>query len=606
MTNMKKLSIVLAVFCIGLFTHVQAQVPAEIVKATTKALVSCGIKSTPQLEQAVSRYYIQVIRKEGPIQPGWTENFVLEHAKKFVSVRTDLFTPVQAAKLKKQLTQKITSQQRPGALPLERVLEQNVRQATMGEKVTISVPDHMITGEQIINQFVPHWRQDLFGLFTNAQLDAVEKAFISTDKQFFEVAGEKVTYIPGGKWNYEEQFVIELRAILEEKGLSLTERQWKFIFGGAGIKVAPLAIPLKMLSTECYVAAYGKIPSQAESDGVVKSLGSWNNRFKYKREESKDPFVQGYVEFLNDNTKINHTPQENLAELQVFLEKGGELSTSPSAPGCKFYRVYKRYQEGLEAGTYTHEGEEATETARLGTDKKEGRYTEKEKEAAQDFVKLFEENWERQNHTPQENLAKLQAFLDEGGEVSASNSAPGLRFYNTYQRYQKGLEAGTYTGKEKKIAQAFVELFDKHWERQLHTPQENLAELKTFLETGRKLSTNQFAPDFRFYNTCQRYKKGLEADIYTGEEKMAAQSFVELFEKHWERLRHTPPDNLADLKTFLETGGKLSTNPSAPGRRFYQTYRRYKKGLKAGKYTGDEEGAVEDFVKLFEKNWQIK
>jgi hypothetical protein len=158
---------------------------------------------------------------------------------------------------------------------------------------------------------------------------------------------------------------------LEESGLSFTERQWKFIFGGSGIRVAPLAVPLKMLSTECYVAAYGKIPSQAESDGVVKSLGSWNNRFKYKREESKDPFVQGYVEFLNDNTKINHTPQENLAELQAFLGNGGELSSSPSAPSYKFYQASRRYQKGLKAGKYTGDEEGAVE----------------------DFVKLFEKNW---------------------------------------------------------------------------------------------------------------------------------------------------------------------------------------------------------------------
>ena len=99
---------------------------------------------------------------------------------------------------------------------------------------------------------------------------------------------------------------------------------------------------------------------------------------------------------------------------------------------------YRNYQKGLERGIYT----------------------EQTKKTVQAYVKLFEENWDRQIlHTPQENLAALQAFLDKGGELSSSPSAPGYKFYQASRRYQKGLEADTYTGEEKMAAQTFVKLF---------------------------------------------------------------------------------------------------------------------------------------------------
>ncbi len=386
----------------------------------------------------------------------------------------------------------------------------------------------MITGEQIINQFVRHWRQELFGLFTNEQLDVVEKAFISTDKQFFEVEGKKVTYIPGEKWNYEEQFGIELRAILEERGLSLTERQWKHIFGGKGPIFAPLAIPLKMLSTECYKAAYGKIPSQKSTDGVVKSLGRWNAKLKENRRETNDPFLLGYIHFLDDNReKIRHNPQENLAKLQAFLEEGGELSSNRAASNNRFYSVYQHYQERLKAGTYT----------------------DQEKEAAQAFVELFEKNWERQLHTPQENLADLKAFLEEGGELSTNRSTPGYRFYPIYRRYKKGFEASIYTEQTKKDVQSFLELFEGNWDRQIqqYTPQENLADLKAFLDKDGKLSSNRSTPNDRFYPVYRRYQKGLEAGTYTGQEKETVQAFVKLFEENWDRqILHTPSEKKAE------------------------------------------------------------
>ncbi len=464
---------------------------------------------------------------------------VLEHAKQFVTSDPGLFTAAEAKQLQDKLTNDLNRalSTRQEVLPLGTALERAAQQATVGAEFKLSVPDHMITGEQLINQFAPHWRQELFGLFTKEQLDAVEKAFISMDKQFFKVAGEKVTYIPSEKWNYEEQFGIELRAILEESGLSFTERQWKFIFGGSGIRVAPLAVPLKMLSTECYVAAYGKIPAANAADEAEKSLGQWNANFKIRGKASDDLFVQNYIKFLKDNTKIQRTPQENLLELQAFLDKGGELSTNRSTPGYRFYPVYQRYQDGLERGTYTGQ----------------------EKETVQAFVKLFEENWDRQIlHTPSENL-------DKGEELSATKSAPGYRFYRVYQRYQDGLERGIYTEQEKEAAQAYVKLFEENWERQNHTPQENLADLQAFLEEGGELSSSSAASGYRFYNTYQRYKKGLKAGTYNGEEERAVKNFVKLFTENWERKRSVPKTLEEVYDAFLNCLKKFKTYPKSAG-----------------------------------------
>ncbi len=551
--------------CIFTAAPVRAGIPPALVEQTVRVLVSRGATRSPALVKAVTDYYVQVASRSGAaLKPTVEKMVVLEHAQKFVTSNPGLFSPAEAKQLQDKLTNDLNRalSTRQEVLPLGTALERAAQQATVGAEFKISVPDHMITGEQIINQFVRHWRQELFGQFTKEQLDAVEEAL------------------------NEEQFGIELRAILEERGLSLTERQWKHIFGGKGQIFAPLAIPLKMLSTECYVAAYGKIPAQKAADAAEKSLGKWNDSFKMRRKTSDDPFVQNYIKFLNDNTQKKCTPQENLSALQAFLDKGGELSSSPSAPGCRFYNIYQRYQKGLERGIYT----------------------EQEKEATQDFVGLFEENWERQLHTPQENLADLQAFLDKGGELSSSSYAPGGKFYKAYRGYQAGLEARTYTGPEKEAAQAYVKLFEENWDRQiLHTPSENLVELQTFLGNDGELSSNWYAPGGKFYQASLYYQKGLKADTYTGQEKEAAQAFVKLFEENWDRqILHTPQENLAALQAFLDKGGELSSSPSAPGGKFYQAYRRYQKGLEAGTYTGQENEAAQNFVGLFKERWERK
>ena len=90
-----------------------------------------------------------------------------------------------------------------------------------------------LTGVEILNAYFPTWRQELGGMFTPEQLDAVERTFAATDEWLFVRDEDGELQIRNkDEWNYEERFL----TILQDNGVSFTEKQIKQLTGGKGIK----------------------------------------------------------------------------------------------------------------------------------------------------------------------------------------------------------------------------------------------------------------------------------------------------------------------------------------------------------------------------------
>ncbi len=587
----KRVFIIVTVSCIGLFSSIWAQVPAEAVRMTVQVLVEGGAKATPQLTQAVTRYYAQLGRQFGTNQSVVDNAFILTHAQKFVAANHDLFSSIVTKQLRQHL-QKQLAEDVNNVLPkhqeassLQTALEQASRQVTNGENLIISIPDDMLTGVEALKMSAPNWRAQLFVRFSREELDLLELALQNTDDYFFEIKDGKAVFKPGEEWNYEERFGRELHWLLQERDIMFTDLQWKYIWGGNGSINAPLSFPLKVLSNECYVAVHGKVPSQRATEPEKKSLAFWNNRFRSRKKESQAPFVRSVMEFLDRYTMPRKTPQENLALLKDFLETGNSLSSYRSSPSFHLYLVYKNYVANVEKTIYTGEA----------------------LEAAREYVRLFKENSTLQEQkTPQENLAELQQCLAQEGKPSAKRDSDLKRHYYTYKYYRTKLKKGLYTGDAQKVVQQYVQLFEDNWDRHLQrTPQENLALLQEFLETGESVSAaNDSKQAPWLHRSYKRYETGLKTGAYTGEAEKAARAFVELYEGNWNRTRKTPSQNLAELEQFLAQGGKLSGNTSSPAHRFYAIMQNYITGLEAGIYKRPQEETVKKYIQVFKANWK--
>ncbi len=460
--------------CIFTAAPVRAGIPPVLVEQTVRVLVNRGATRSPALVKAVTDYYVQVASRSGAALKPTVENFViLEHAKQFVTSNPGLFSPAQAQQLQDQLSKDLkqyTPQQRPGALPLERVLEQNARQATMGEKVTISVPDHMITMEQAVQYWAPGWRNQLFGIFDKQGLDAIEQALTNTDKLFFTVENGKVTFNSNDDeiWNYQEQFEIELRAILDKQGLAFTDRQGKLVLGGPGQINAPLAEPLRFISVQCYVAQYGRLPSRNATDRDELFFGRWINNFQRKYKETTDPFVRGMLDFIRKYTRSLQTPQERSQDLKEYVNGGGTLSANNSHPRFDLYQSYKQYQKYLKKGSY----KKSPET----------------KAAVEEYIRFFEEHFDKQEkRTPQEWLAEVKQFVAAGGQLIDSKSAPGYKYCEKLRCYKKGLEAGIYP--ENSPYTDYIQFVAANWVRQRSAPKTLEEVYDSFLKYLREFKT---------------------------------------------------------------------------------------------------------------------
>ncbi len=133
-----------------------------------------------------------------------------------------------------------------------------------------------LTGTQALAQYYPTWRQELGGMFSKEQLDAVEKAFAETDEWMF-VRGEDGELKARNKdeWDYEARFL----TLLQNSGVSFTDKQIKQLIGGKGTKGFTFGHYFTFKKTLAYVLDKGSLPRTDIKEGGKKiTIAELNKR----------------------------------------------------------------------------------------------------------------------------------------------------------------------------------------------------------------------------------------------------------------------------------------------------------------------------------------
>ena len=97
-----------------------------------------------------------------------------------------------------------------------------------------SVPDRMFTLRQMLDVMEPDWEQLLTKHLSAEEIDAVKQAIFETDKAFFAIENEKVSFINKDSWDYRGIFAKKLLDVCNQRGIVLNNKQTKFLLGGKG------------------------------------------------------------------------------------------------------------------------------------------------------------------------------------------------------------------------------------------------------------------------------------------------------------------------------------------------------------------------------------
>ncbi len=182
-----------------------------------------------------------------------------------------------------------------------------------------------LTGMQVVATYFPTWRQELGGMFSKEQLDAVEKAFSATDEWLF-VRDENGDLQIRNKdeWDYEARFL----TLLQNSGVSFTEKQIKQLVGGPSIQGFTFTIYFSRMKATGFRCAKGRKPRS----------GIWRNGHKLSRKEitpeeiqeviigrkldnlRNHPLVQAYMQ-ENRLYAENKTPEEYVTLARQYLSK---------------------------------------------------------------------------------------------------------------------------------------------------------------------------------------------------------------------------------------------------------------------------------------------
>ncbi len=327
-----KLLNVLIVVCMGYFSAMQAhaQVPHALVEETVQVLVKQGVPRTPELVSRITAYYVEVARTSGvSLKPVMDNTVVLTYAQGFVTTHPGLFSPRQAKELQEQLNQLTHTlpQNRPSVSSLAARIEQVARKAAVGEVEDTSVPDRILTGREVLQQFIPGWREQLSGIFDQKRLALIKLVLDKTDEQFFKIENGQVVFKSSGageEWNYLEQFEIELRWVLQEQNLTLTDRQWKYLVGGSGIRNAPLVPLFRLLSLECFVSSRGTLPLTTADNPAEKSLALAISSMNFMKDKDS-PLARLILAFKEKYSHAGKGVENRWHELVEFYDKHHRL-----------------------------------------------------------------------------------------------------------------------------------------------------------------------------------------------------------------------------------------------------------------------------------------
>lgn len=191
-----------------------------------------------------------------------------------------------------------------------------------------------LTGVQVLATYFPTWRQELGGMFSKEQLDAVEKAFADTDETIFDIDEEGNTiYNPKrhlDDWDYHEQFKTNLLA----QNVDFREEQYYrlFVLG----RYNKLSGVFKLCNVTSFMLAKGHYPNRKATDEAERLFAVRLHSAERKNATKTDPLNQRLRQ-LRDENRIytpKRTPQQLLEELEEYLK---DHNDEYPLPGSSLY-----------------------------------------------------------------------------------------------------------------------------------------------------------------------------------------------------------------------------------------------------------------------------
>ncbi len=149
----------------------------------------------------------------------------------------------------------------------ETAVEQTVPETIAPAQENPVTPGNQLrTGIDGLNFYLPNWRTELATTkekFSNAQLNAIEAAFITTDEAIFgKDADGNLIYNPSRSkeaWNYSQTFT----DILTQSGIPFTPNQYRQIVGGVGARGFTLASIFRLYENMAFMLSQQRKPQKA-------------------------------------------------------------------------------------------------------------------------------------------------------------------------------------------------------------------------------------------------------------------------------------------------------------------------------------------------------
>ncbi len=421
-----------------------------------------------------------------------------------------------------------------------------------------------LTGTQVLAQYFPTWRQELGGMFSKEQLDAVEKAFAATDEWMF-VRGEDGELKARNKdeWDYEARFL----TILQNSGVSFTDKQVKQLIGGKGIKGFTFKICFFRMKATGFSCAKDTKPRQA-----ISKNGHILSREEMTQEEvqevnigiglhthCKHPLVQAYLQ-ENRLQAGNKTPEEYVALARQY----------PTKPRSVIYR------DGLRLSREEMTPEEVQEV-NIGL----GLNTHRNHPLVQAY--LQENHLSAKSKTPEEYVALARQYptkprqsISRGGhilsreemtpeEVQEMNIGKGLNNYRNHPLVKAYLEENRLKA-ESKTPEEYVALARQY-------PTKPRAQIS---KNGHRLSREEMTPE-----------EVQEMNIGKGLAKHSKHPLVQAYLKENRRIpeAQTTPQLYTTLITHIKAYGHYPTeSENSLHNIIYKRLRYYESTMIDGKY----------------------
>lgn len=373
----------LCMFCVA---SVQAQVPHVLVEQTVQRLVNYGVKNTPELVRAVTIYYTRVARTSGNLRTIADDDFILEHTHTFMTMHKEFLSSKAVRRLEKEL-----SKPRPVSNTLLETKLKQAAQEASSPVTEISVPDHMMTGEQLIRRFMPNWRGQLFGRFTAQEQDIIWEAVLKTDQWFFERGENGQVIFKAEDWDYEGRLAVELRLLLQEQNMMFTPLQWDSILEVQKSVKTSLPLVFTLTSLEGFVALQGRLPARKTENLGEYDLAHILYHIKVNAPQD-NALVKQIIAFVKANRwgKVSQKRWEELLQFWQDYDRLPMAGVDKSEENSLARAIYRLCNAGDPADPFVQKIKEFVEEHR----------TRPAHRTPQQWLEELERFWEKNHRLP--------------------------------------------------------------------------------------------------------------------------------------------------------------------------------------------------------------